>query len=102
MKQVLAIAACLLFVGQTTLAVAATDDAAASNAPTAQVRAVSQCNLQQRKLAKADQTRVHAANRCQAEGGGLFGLTTTELIVGGLVVVGLGVGIYEGTKSTSP
>jgi hypothetical protein len=98
----LAIAAGLLLAGQTTLAFATPSDALVPNAPTAQVRTVNQCNLQQRKLAKADQTRVHAANRCQAEGGGLFGLTTMELLVGGLIAVGLGVGIYEGTKSTSP
>ena len=102
MKKIVAIAAGLLLAGQSTLAVAATDDAGVSKAPSAHVREVGQCNLQQRKLAKADQTRVRAANRCNlAEEGGIKDVGPLYWALP-IVVVGVGVGIYEATKSTSP
>lgn len=99
MNKVVAIAAGLFLVGQSTFALAATDVAATPKAPTAHVRVASQCNVQQRKLAKAGQTRVPTTNRCN---GGVVSETPKTVGLAGVAVVAAGVGIYYATKSTSP
>ena len=78
------------------------DDAAASKAPTAQVRTVNQCNLQQRKLVKGDQTRVHAANRCDLGGTPFIAGVSNTLLLGGLVVLGVAGYAAAGGFSSSP
>ena len=108
MKKFIAIAAGLMLVGQTTFALAATDAAFASKAPTAHARAVNQCTLQQRRLVKADQVRAHATNRCNM-GSLYFGTAESRseipIFVGAAVVAAVvivAVVASSNNKPTSP